>query len=162
MRWPASCLWYRCRRSSRDGGSLRVDQVDVRLSMTAERESGDLDTIFNLPPGRGLDGIKMHVPESTACLYPRRESYISLLANEPPCAAPRRIILLPPRCYATEHLVSLYPFLLFFFRFQFCRPISQLLLSYEVPLPNDPRRDLSRKGYRRSFPGVTRNAKSKG
>lgn len=117
MRWPASCLWYRCRRSSRGSGSLRVDQVDVRLSMTAACESGDPDTIFNLPPGRGLDGIKIHVPGSTAnaCLYPRRGSYISLLANQPPYAGPRGIILVLPGCFANGHLVSFSLFLLLLF-----------------------------------------------
>lgn len=116
MRWPASCLWYRCRRSSRGSGSLRVDQVDVRLSMTAMCESGDPDTIFNLPPGRGLDGIKIHVPGSTAnaCLYPRRGSYISLLANQPPYVGPCGIILVLPGCFANGHLVSFSLFPSFF------------------------------------------------
>lgn len=133
MRWPASCLWYRCRRSSRGSGSLRVDQVDVRLSMTAACESGDPDTIFNLPPGRGLDGIKIHVPGSTAnaCLYPRRRSYISLLANQPPYAGPCGIILVLPGCFANGHLVS---FSLFPSFFLFCFFFFSLYFKFIISL----------------------------
>lgn len=82
MRWPASS----CLSTATGADEVRPAEVEgalclslslslpprgsggrgVRPSVTAQRESRDLDTIFNPPPGRGLYGIKIHA----GCLYP--------------------------------------------------------------------------------------------